>query len=143
MKGKRTSSLLCVALLFISACTKTTERTTVDRFTEEGSPTPVTAIPQKGILTRSALAGDLVEVKRLVAAGADVNENVSPDTEPMTPLLGAITRGHAEVAGFLVRQGAQVNLRFRNFSVEELAAHSFGPRSDIVATIHAQAEVSK
>lgn len=57
-------------------------------------------------LTIAAILGDMVEVKRFVNQGADVNETGEGSD---TPLTGAARRGHTEVARFLLEKGADVN----------------------------------
>lgn len=51
-------------------------------------------------------SANLEDVKRLVAAGADVN---APDALGSTPLLMAAWSGNTEIASFLVAHGADVN----------------------------------
>ena len=55
----------------------------------------------------AAWTGDVSEVKRLIAEGADVNHI---DTAHETPLHGAAAWGHADVVRVLVASGARVNV---------------------------------
>ena len=57
-------------------------------------------------LVYAAYYGDLPEVKRLLAAGAEVN---AQDKNGITPLMAASLAGHREVVEFLLAKGAEVN----------------------------------
>jgi uncharacterized protein len=57
-------------------------------------------------LVYAAYYGDLSEVKRLLAAGAEVN---AKDKNGITPLMAASLAGHREVVEFLLAKGAEVN----------------------------------
>ena len=60
-------------------------------------------------LNQAILANDFAKVKELISAGADVN--VRSDGW-FTPLMTAITKGHTEIANFLIENGADVNALF-------------------------------
>lgn len=57
-------------------------------------------------LLRASAKGDLAEVKRFVAEGANVN---SADGIGRTPIIEAAWGGHADVVKYLVDKGADVN----------------------------------
>jgi uncharacterized protein len=57
-------------------------------------------------LFRAAMQGDVAEVKRLIAAGADIESRNRWDH---TPLMLAAARGHLEVAAALLDAGADVD----------------------------------
>jgi hypothetical protein len=59
-------------------------------------------------LNRAAWACNFARVKRLVAAGHDVNQRTAEGT---TPLMGAVSEGHAEMCRFLIEHGADVTVR--------------------------------
>jgi ankyrin repeat protein len=59
-------------------------------------------------LTVAAERGDAAQVKRLITAGADVNEK---DKAGYTALMWAARNGHTEVAGLLVEARADMNVR--------------------------------
>ena len=56
--------------------------------------------------TRAVTGGDVVEVRRLLAAGADVNAR---DRHGQTALMLAAHRGHAALVDALVEAGADLN----------------------------------
>ncbi|MDP8225198.1 MAG: ankyrin repeat domain-containing protein [Candidatus Lernaella stagnicola] len=82
---------LLVLLMLLPACKK------------EAPPSPTGSMPE---LHRAVRAGDLAEVKRLLAAGSDPDV-VAELNE--TPLIYAIKGRHAEIARALVAGGADVN----------------------------------
>jgi ankyrin repeat protein len=67
------------------------------------STSPVIA----GRLHDAAKNGDLDQVKRLIEAGADINEM----DRGRTPLHWAAEKGHAAVARLLIEKGAKVNVK--------------------------------
>ena len=75
---------------------------------EPWNPEYVTRIPQGGYtpLLFAARVGDLASAKLLVAAGADVNDQPPYGT---SATVVAAHSGHADVAAFLLEQGADPN----------------------------------
>jgi len=57
-------------------------------------------------LDRASQDGNVTEIKRLVADGADVNANVGDDA---MPLKGAVMNGHVDAVRALIELGANVN----------------------------------
>ncbi|MBF0147498.1 MAG: ankyrin repeat domain-containing protein [Magnetococcales bacterium] len=53
-----------------------------------------------------AVEGNPVGVKKALDQGADVN---APSKSGMTPLMWAVQEGHDEIAGYLLKKGADVN----------------------------------
>jgi len=64
--------------------------------------------PPAKSLHEAAKEGDVEEVKRLIAEGANVN--ATEGKSAWTPLLSAATEGHAEVVRVLLANGAKVNM---------------------------------
>jgi ankyrin repeat protein len=62
-------------------------------------------------LVSAAYYGDLSEVKRLLAAGANVN---AKEKNGITALMAASLAGHREVAALLLAKGAEVNAKDKN-----------------------------
>lgn len=73
---------------------------------EEKSAGQSNAQPAK-TLHQAAADGDLEQVRKLIAQGADANATEGERT--WTPLLAAATKGHAEIVKFLLESGAKVN----------------------------------
>ena len=69
-----------------------------------GAPAPVTAVQS---LIRACYRGDLAEVRRLVAAGADVNGEARDGCR--SPLIAAASRNHVAVVAYLLERGAEVD----------------------------------
>jgi len=59
-------------------------------------------------LHEAAAAGDLAEIRRLVAAGRDVDAR---DAAGRTPLMAATVARHADAVGVLIEAGADVDIR--------------------------------
>lgn len=59
-------------------------------------------------LFAAVMSGKLAEVKRLIQAGAKVNDRKK---DGITPLMLAIFQGEAKLTEYLIKQGADVNLR--------------------------------
>jgi ankyrin repeat protein len=66
-----------------------------------------TGEPQTETLDLAVSWNDLDEVKRQVAAGADINKVSRKDGD--TPLITALRRGHPDMIDYLLSQGAAVN----------------------------------
>jgi len=105
---KRPSLIIAVVLLMSAvlivpiSCTLTSRAKAETAIEQEEKPSMY--------LVEAALAGDLEEVKRLIAEGADVNAT-SPEIPEVkfTPIMAAANRGHAQVAQVLLENGAEVN----------------------------------
>lgn len=72
--------------------------------------------------------GNIKEVERILAAGADVNFR---GTWGMTPLIWAASKGHVKIVELLVSGGADVNMRANNQSTALMWA-SFSGHRDVV-----------
>ena len=64
--------------------------------------------PRHGELREAASKGDVVEVRALLRAGADCDDNLA-DEDGDTALMWASEKGHRDVAELLVGEGADVN----------------------------------
>jgi len=64
----------------------------------------------KGTLHGAACLGDVDEVKRLIAEGADIN---AKSDSGWTPLHRAVYEGHESLVELLVTRGADINAQFR------------------------------
>lgn len=76
-----------------------------------------------GPLHDAVKAGDLDEVKHLIASGADVN---APDKFHNLPLYWAATRGHVAIAEELIAHGANINAKDRSGATALHVAASTG-----------------
>ncbi|HQO29420.1 MAG TPA: ankyrin repeat domain-containing protein [Accumulibacter sp.] len=86
-------------------------------------------------LSLAAFRGKLAFVQRLVdAAGADINLYGWP------PLIYAAFNGHADVADFLIKRGADVNATTANGSSALLFAARFGHLEVVKVLLRAQAD---
>lgn len=74
-----------------------------------GGSRPADELEQR--LIEQAQAGQVKQVKELLAQGARAN---AQSTSGMRPLHGAVTLGHWEVARLLIRNGADVNATVAN-----------------------------
>src|SRR3954449_6826272 len=76
------------------------------------SPRPASASPGATVngveLHEAAAAGDLAEIRRLVAAGRDVDAR---DAAGRTPLMAATVARQADAVGVLIEAGADVDIR--------------------------------
>ena len=59
-------------------------------------------------LTEAVVSGDIAAVRRLLEAGADVNEKTNDE---MTPLFLASVKGHTEIVRLLLEAGANPNAK--------------------------------
>ncbi|NOY22276.1 MAG: hypothetical protein GXO70_02035 [Acidobacteria bacterium] len=80
--------------------------------TEAGKPAPPKPVvnqlsPQEQALFDGVKAGDKEKVKKLIAEGVDVNCRPAPEWE--TPLFVAIVYGQADMANFLIQNGADIH----------------------------------
>jgi len=83
-------------------------------------------------LRLAAKAGDVVEIRRLLADGADIN--AAGKKKGRTPLHIAAKRGNLEAVEFLIRAGADVNSRAKNGSTPLISA-AYRGYTDIVQTL--------
>jgi len=76
------------------------------------TPSPTIAVPQVTVdsanLIPAAAAGDIVKVRELLGAGADVNVR---GVDSRTPLMEAAYVGHTEIARLLLNAGANVGFK--------------------------------
>ena len=83
--------------------------------------------------------GDLAGVKEALAAGADINADTGP--EGKTALMMAAHKGHATVVRYLLKNGANPNIRIKEWTALMLAA-GFGKNPETVeALIGAGADI--
>src|SRR5262245_3763409 len=71
-----------------------------------------------GDLVRASADGDLKRVAALLDAGAGVNENVGTETDQLTPLVAATTKGHAEIVALLLKRGAATHPTYKGYSAK-------------------------
>jgi len=103
---KRPSLMVAAVVLLLALLTVPTALVLTARAQSEAITEPEEK-PSKS-LHEAAESGDLAEVKRLIAQGADVN--ASDGDEVRTPLLAAADGGHAEVVKLLLKNGAKVDM---------------------------------
>jgi hypothetical protein len=85
-----------------------------------GETIPVKPKPPVGLMTLAASSGDIVLVRKLVKAGADLDENIGDLQNKITPLLAALAHGHEDVALYLLEAGASPNSFFQGFTPMEI-----------------------
>lgn len=85
-----------------------------------GETVPVKPKPPVGMITLAASSGDIVLVRKLVKAGADLDENIGDLQNKITPLLAALAHGHEDVALYLLESGASPNSFFQGFTPIEI-----------------------
>ncbi len=93
---------------------------------------------QEQRLMAAVVAGDLQQVKELIAAGVDVDARyprVNGFNDGHTPLLVACRDGHAEIAAELVAAGADVNATEPTFGAVPLHKAVYNGRADITAML--------
>lgn len=95
MMGNRVRRAAGIAALLIAAATLL------------ACPGARAAVPEAKGLPGAAMRGDLAEVRRLVDAGADLEE----EFQGVSPLYLAAARRHRDVADFLIARGARVEHR--------------------------------
>jgi len=71
----------------------------------------------------AARVGALDQVVTLVQQGASINQSIKGKNGEITPLLTAIIMGHANVAHYLVAQGADRSKTFRGYGPDEFYVH--------------------
>ena len=105
----------CLLFVLVMAACSSNESAPVSTLSSRATPTAQANIPTPGPtpsseLVRAIDSRDYDTVKRLIAAGADVNARDNYDR----PLLQrAINEGNAEIVQLLVDAGADVNVRYR------------------------------
>lgn len=82
-------------------------------------------------LLAAASSGNLAEVSRLIAAGADLEQR---DGQGQTPLLRAVAGNHVAVAKALLAAGASLNAQAANQDTPWLLAGASG-RTEIIAAM--------
>jgi len=103
----------------------------LDEALGDEQPSASDAFPSTGI-HEAAASGDLESIRRLVAAGADLNER-----EPSggsSPLMTATTFGQTEVARALIEAGADLDQQNNDGSTALITAAFFG-RTEIVEVL--------
>ena len=85
-----------------------------------GETIPVKPKPPVGLISLAASSGDIVLVRKLVKAGADLDENIGDSQNKITPLLAALAHGHEDVALYLLEVGASPNSFFQGFTPIEI-----------------------
>lgn len=90
---------LLLSFLFVS---------TFSLFAQDDEDEPETSekTPVESPLVKAVRAKNLTEVKRLVEAGADVNEGVSPFDNNPDPMAIAVSENSQEIAKYLLSKGA-------------------------------------
>jgi ankyrin repeat protein len=95
-------------------------------------------------LMAAVVAGDLAVVRRLLAAGAVVDERYpffNGFNDDHTPLLVACRDGHTEIVGELLRAGADVNAVEPTFGAVPLHKAVYNGHADITGLLVGQAGV--
>lgn len=90
-------------------------------------------------LMRAALAGDTVNMRELLAAGADVN---AKDGEGRTALMFAVTNMHTDIARELLEHGADVNATANDGGTALMLAASSGDTEGVRALLRKGADPS-
>lgn len=77
--------------------------------------------PGKRKLVRAVIRGDEQDVRKLLALGADVNENVGKDDAPITPLLAAMAMDEEKIARILIAHSADLQREYLGYTAADLA----------------------
>lgn len=85
-------------------------------------------------LSIAAFTGKMGYVERLVQAGADIN------TFGWSPLIYAAFSGHAEIAGYLLKHGAEVDVKAPNEATALIFAARFGHIEIVKMLLEAKAD---
>lgn len=113
-----------LAALLIVSCNKNQETANTQPIQADvGRPGHL--VPHPGDLTKAVVKNDLEAVRKLIQAGADINENTS--TEPdhrITPLIAAVVMGHSPIAFELLRSGAESYSRYDGYSSRDFALYN-------------------
>ena len=112
----RIAAVLALILTFAIGCTTPTYM-----------PSPTAEKRASGLIDAAA-AGDLVRVKSLIAAGADVN---AKNNNGETALMWASYKGHAEVVEALLAARADVNAKTDDGETALMLASDMG-HADVV-----------
>lgn len=103
------------------------------------------ALAEEQRLLAAVAAGDLAEVKRLIAAGEPVDRR-APITNTFndghTPLLVAARDGHTEIVAELLKAGSDVNAEEPTFCAVPLHKAVYNGRADITRMLVAQPGVN-
>lgn len=117
------TSILLAAMLALVSCTKKQGASSgplqADQKKEER------LVPHPGDLTKAVVKNDLDMVRKLIQAGANVDENTSTNPEHrITPLMAAVVMGHSSIAFELLRVGAESYSRYDGFSSRDFAIYN-------------------
>lgn len=114
-------------LALLAACSNNT--TSTDPNNKPAAKTDATLV--KGSLVKAVYEGELATVKRLVAAGADVNENIGTEVDEITPLLTAVAYGREDIALYLLDNKAVLHSAFKGYRSKEYATQVFPDGSKV------------
>ena len=87
----------------------------------------------------AAYYGDLCEVERLLAAGANVN---AKDRNGITALMAASLEGHREVVALLLARGAEINARTKDGETALIYASINGDKEVVALLLAKGADVN-
>lgn len=124
-----TKIIFCLPyLVLLSSCTKTKGNTNQVHYHLGSNTVAETNIHQgsekplgKGDLIKAARDGNLLEVKRLVSKGANINETIDDTENQITPLIAALVFENSDVAEFLIRSGANFHSSYSGYSASDIA----------------------
>jgi hypothetical protein len=123
----RIAAVLALILTFAIGCTTPTY-----------IPSPTAETRASGLINAAA-AGDLVRVKSLIAARADVN---AKNNNGETALMWASDKGHAEVVNALLTARADVNAKANNGETALMWASYKGHAEVVNALLAARADLN-